>query len=515
MLRVCRSLSVAAGLILSVGSLQQPALLASPEPSAPAFRPGRILVQPKARANLAALNAARGDRVVAEVRDPDLKVIEVQPGQESEAIVAYQRSGQVEFAEPDYILRAFRIPNDPGYLDGSLWGLHNTGQNGGLAGADLGAEQAWDLMDGAPDVIVAVIDSGIRYTHEDLADNMWVNPGEIPGNGLDDDDNGIIDDVHGYNAYSGTGDPKDPIGHGTHVAGIIGAVGNNQKGTVGVAWKVKLMACRFMDRFGEGATSDAILSIDYARRKGAQIINASWGGSGFSLALRNAIRRARDAGIVFVVAAGNEAIDLDREPSYPAGYSIDNVVAVAATTRNDVLADYSNSGVKTVLLAAPGSDIYSTWHSSDRSYSTETGTSMATPFVAGVFAMAKARFPDDSYSQLIGRVAAAVDPLPGLDGFCATGGRVSLRKALGVPDAAQTQPARLSVSFDGALSSSARFRLSGEPGATYVIEISSNLSAWYPLITKNAAADGTLTFSPPNDMADKQRFFRARLVPVQ
>lgn len=515
MRQVYRFLLVAAGLLLWRGAAPESGLLAAPDGQAPAFRPGRILVKPKAGRNLSAFNASRGLRVLAEVPDPELKVIEVQPGQEAEAISEFQRSGEVEFAEPDYILRAFRIPNDPSYLDGSLWGLHNTGQDGGLAGADLGAELAWDVVDGAPDVIVAVVDSGIRYTHEDLADNMWVNSGEIPRNRLDDDGNGVIDDVHGVNAYNDTGDPRDSVGHGTHVAGIIGAVGNNQKGTVGVAWKVKLMACRFMDRFGEGTTSDAVRCIDYARRNGAHIINASWGGAGFSQALRNAIRRARDAGIIFVVAAGNEAIDLDSDPSYPASYAVENVVTVAATTRNDVLADYSNIGAETVLLAAPGSDIYSTWDSSDRSYSTESGTSMATPYVAGVFALVKAHFPNETYSQLIQRVADAVVPVPGLEGLCATGGRVNLRKALGVPDSPQARPARLSVSFDRALNNAARFRLSGEPGATYVIEISQDLTNWNSLVTKQAASDGILSFWAPNGMADEQRFFRARLVPVQ
>lgn len=477
------------------------------------FHPGRILVKPKAGNDLTPLNAARGNRVLAQFRDPEMQVVAVEPGREVEAIAAYQRNGNVEFAEPDYILRAFKVPNDPGYLDGSSWGLHNTGQDGGLAGADLGAELAWDVLDGATNVVVAIVDSGIRYTHEDLAANVWVNPGEVADNGIDDDHNGVIDDLHGFNAYQGNGDPWDDIGHGTHVAGIIGAVGDNKKGTVGVARHVRLMGCRFMDPFGEGATSDAVRCIDYARRNGAQVINASWGGGGFSLALRNAIRRARDAGIIFVAAAGNDAMDLDTDPFYPASFAEANVVTVAATTRDDMLAEYSNTGAKSVLLAAPGSDIYSTWHMSDRSYAYETGTSMATPFVSGVLALTKALFPNETYRQIIARVTAAIDPLSSLDGYCATGGRVSLRKALGVLASTPTKPARLAVTLDPSSSLNGQFSLFGEPGATYQVEASRDLTAWTPLFTKKAAADGSLNFGDPAAFGAKQRYFRARLLP--
>lgn len=478
------------------------------------FHPTRVLVKPKVGNTLNALHTRQGNVLLSTVRDSGLQVIELGvPGKVEETVAAYERSGEVEFAEPDYILRAARAPNDPRYLDGTLWGLHNTGLDGGRKGADLGAEQGWDILNSASNVVVAVVDSGIRYTHEDLKDNLWVNSREIPDNGVDDDDNGIVDDVHGMNAVEETGDPWDEDGHGTHVAGIIGAAGDNGKGTVGVAWKVQIMACKFMDASGAGTTSDAVRAIDYARRNGADIINASWGGESFSLFLQAAIRRARDAGVVVVAAAGNEALDLEEAPFYPASLQLSNVVTVAATTRGDLLADYSNFGVRTVTVAAPGSDILSTWNSSDRAYMVESGTSMAAPYVAGVFALAKAYYPNDSYSQLIQRVIAAHDALPSLAGKSSTGGRVSLSKVLGVSAKSSTS-VRLFVLPSASLGSP-QFTLSGEARTQYLIEASDDLANWTSLVTKQASADGTVTFSDPGAGTAGKRFYRARVAAVQ
>jgi PKD repeat protein len=290
-------------------------------------------------------------------------------------------------------------------------------------------------------VVVAVVDSGVRYTHEDLAANMWKNSGEIPGNGVDDDRNGYIDDIYGIDARTPDSDPLDENGHGTHVAGIIGAAGNNGIGVTGVAWKVQIMACQFLDRTGDGDTSDAIACIGYARANGAQIINASWGGGEYSTALYNAIAAARDAGIIFVAAAGNDARDIDAETSYPASYDLDNMVVVCAINRNGVLdSSYSSYGAVNVDVAAPGGNIYSTWGTGDRGYTYLSGTSMATPYVSGIFALMRQRFPNETYRQLIARLLTSVDVVPSLAGKCATSGRVNLARALGPNLAADFTP---------------------------------------------------------------------------
>jgi subtilisin family serine protease len=500
-------------LIISASLLNTAPSASAADSAERAYHPTRIIIKPKAGSGrqLSALHAGQRNRVLATAGEPDIQIVELPaPGQVQQAVAAYQQSGEVEFAEPDYILRKATVPNDPRYKD--LWALHNTGQIGGTAGADLGAEAAWSRMSRASNVVVAIIDSGIRYTHEDLADNMWRNPDEIPGNGIDDDNNGYVDDVHGINAAEQTGDPSDDEGHGTHVAGIIGAVGDNGKGTVGVAWQVQLMACKFMDSSGEGSTSDAVLCIDYARRKGAHIINASWGGSYFSYALQSAIKRAQAAGVIFVAAAGNETQNLDRSPSYPANYKVDNVISVAATTRYDLLADYSNYGAKSVSLAAPGSEILSTWNTSDRAYRLQSGTSMATPFVVGVLALARANFPDDTYLELLDRVTTGAKVLPGLSGKCKTGARVNLQQALGVMAAAG--PVRLSV-IPNAAAGEAQFKLQGDAEAEYVIEASNDLTRWVPALKRKAAQDGTVAFADPAGMQAPKRYYRARLVPVQ
>ncbi len=362
-----------------------------------------------------------------------MQVIQLPPGANiREALAQYQQSGLVEFAEPDYIVRASVAPNDPHYASGLLWALHNSGQSAGVADADIDAPEGWETLHSASNIVVAVIDSGVRYTHEDLAGNMWTNPGEIPGNGIDDDQNGFIDDVHGINAITDSGEPNDDNGHGTHVAGTLGAVGNNGKGIAGVAWQVQVMAGKFLDSNGDGEISDAVQCIDYARCHGAKIINASWGGPDSSFALQSALNSARSAGIIVVAAAGNEKNDNDVTPNYPSSYTLDNIVAVTATTRADVLdATYADYGLKSVDLGAPGTTIYSAWHTSDRTYTFLSGTSMAAPHVAGALALLSARFTNETYRQLITRLLAATDPLPSLAGKCVTGGRLNLDKALG------------------------------------------------------------------------------------
>jgi subtilisin family serine protease/subtilisin-like proprotein convertase family protein len=429
---VSRRLRVVA-LVALPGVLAAPASI--PGADEPTFRKDRILVKPKAGVTpeeLNALHAGRGSQVIG--RYQELEGIEVvrlgQGTQVDDELAIYRSSELVEYAEPDYLVKADILPNDPLFLDGSLWGLHNTGQNGGVADADIDGPEGWDVRREAPGVVVAVIDTGIRYTHQDLAANVWTNPGETPGNGIDDDGNGYVDDVHGINAITLSGDPNDDHGHGTHVAGTIGAVGNNGLGVTGVAWRVQLLGCKFLNSGGSGSTSDAIRCVDYARTMGARIMSNSWGGGGFSQALRDAIAAARDAGIVFVAAAGNSALDNDTFPHYPSSYDLDNVVAVASTDRTDALSSFSNYGFTSVDLGAPGSAIMSTWNGSDSDYRSISGTSMATPHVSGVFALMFARFPGENYSQIINRVFTSVDTIPSLAGKCTTQGRVNLHRAL-------------------------------------------------------------------------------------
>jgi subtilisin family serine protease len=333
-------------------------------------------------------------------------------------------ASMVQTAEPDFVRQGLLVPNDPKYLDGTLWGLNQASD------VDIDAPEGWDTRAAAGTVIVAVVDTGVRHTHQDLAANMWRNPNEIAGNGVDDDANGWVDDVYGCDAYNRDGDPMDDQGHGTHCAGTIGGVGNNGVGVAGVAWGVKIMAGKFLSATGSGTDSDAVTCIDYARLKGAKVLSCSWGGGGAGASLSAAIDRARAAGIIVVAAAGNEASNNDALPSYPANYPQDNIVSVAASTRNDGLASFSNYGSTTVDLAAPGEGIYSTVSSSDSAYATYSGTSMATPHVSGVVALLAAQYPTDLYTGLIQRLLNGVDSVPALVGKTRSG-RLNLVKALG------------------------------------------------------------------------------------
>src|SRR6266545_5426138 len=412
-----------------------------------AYRQDRILVKPLV-SNINTLHAQFGTRVLRSYSEiGNIQVVQLPEGMTvPQAIAQFQSSGKVAYAEPDYIVqRTVTNPNDPKYTDGTLWGLNNTGQNGGTADADIDAPEGWDHRTTANSVIVAVIDTGVRYTHEDLAANMWTNPGEIAGNGIDDDGDGYIDDVHGINARTGSGDPTDDYSHGTHVAGIIGAVGNNGTGVVGVAWGVKIMALKAFDSDGNTSDSDLIECINYATTKRANIINASWGGGPFNESMREAIAAARNQGILFVAAAGNNFQDNDSSLFYPASYDLDNIISVAATTRTDAKASYSDTGLVSVHIGAPGGEapdpfnldhstwtngVYSTWNSSDSAYQYDAGTSMAAPHVTGTLALLWAYEWVEGYTQLKNRLLSSTDPLSSLAGKCQTGGRLNLNNAL-------------------------------------------------------------------------------------
>jgi outer membrane protein assembly factor BamB/subtilisin family serine protease len=366
------------------------------------------------------------------------QLLELDPGVSvPEALAQLRATGLYEFVEPDYLRFAQAVPNDPRY--GEQWSLNNSGQAAGTPDADIDAPEGWDRSSDASAITVAVIDSGVRLTHEDIVDNLWRNLGEIPGNGLDDDGNGYIDDVHGINSIlprsqAGAGNPSDDNGHGTHVAGIVGAVGNNGRGVAGVAWRVKIMALKFLAADGRGSIGDGAECIDYAIAQGAQVINASYGalstGQSPSQTEIAAIQRARDAGIVFVAASGNDGLNLDVARTFPATYPVDNIIAVGNTTRLEDLAPSSNTGSGAVDLLAPGTEILSLSSSSDSSYVVLSGTSMAAPHVSGAVALARARFPGESYRQTINRVLRSVDPIPKYSGRVQTGGRLNLDRLL-------------------------------------------------------------------------------------
>jgi subtilisin family serine protease len=398
---------------------------------------------------MANLHSRLGVRVLRQFpRIANWEVVEVpRAAAISKMLATYRDSGLVERAEPDYIVNVLLEPNDFHYLNGDQWNLNNLGQYGGVPGADIHATNGWDLQTSAGKIIVAVIDTGIRYTHEDLAANMWHNPQE----NLD----GYTNDLYGINTVdngNGNGDPWDDYGHGTHVAGIIGAVGNNGVGIAGICWQAQLMALKFIDTNGYGTISDAITCMDFAQSHGAKIINASWGSYDFtSAALRDAVNSLRDAGIILVAAAGNDANNNDAYPLFPASYNYDNVIAVAATDRNDNLAFFSNYGLNAVHVAAPGLPVFSCWNGSDSDYQYYQGTSMAAPHVAGACALLWSLHPDLSLLQVINQVTSTAEPLASLTGACVTGARLDLGKVLHTSPLPQSQPPAVTVWFDDAL----------------------------------------------------------------
>lgn len=353
----------------------------------------------------------------------------------TERIRNLKASGLFEYVEPDYVVHANTLPSDSAFTDGTLWGLRNQGQSQGVSGADIDATTAWLTTTGSREVVVAVLDSGVRHTHQDLAANMWTNAAEVAGDGIDNDSNGFVDDIYGINAITRTGDPMDDNNHGTHCAGTIGAVANGGGPHVGVAWNVRIMALKFLDADGSGSLSDAIAGIDYAVGQRADILSNSWGGGGYSRALYDAIERANAAGILFVAAAGNHQGNNDQIPNYPSNYENTNVVAVAALDRSDALASFSCFGANTVDIGAPGVAIFSCTAASDTSYAVFNGTSMATPHVAGVAALLKSRFPQADAAELAQRLLLSARQIPSLAGRCVTGGSVDAAAALAItPD---------------------------------------------------------------------------------
>jgi subtilisin family serine protease len=409
-----RSKLISIVLFLALATAALPIAARAEEPSSNSDA-GRALVgvERHGRADAERAIRARGGRVLSYYGPGDFFVVET-PGNAPDWAKTVRGERSVRFAEPDYELTADVIPNDPSFSQ--LWGM-----------TKIGAPTAWDTQTGSASVVVGVIDTGVAYNHPDLASQMWTNPGEI-GNGVDDDGNGYVDDVHGINCINGSGDPNDDNDHGTHVAGTIGAAGNNGVGVVGVNWDVSIMALKFLNRRGSGYTSDAIECLDYATRMGVSVTNNSWGGGGFSQALYDAINRARTAGDLFMAAAGNSGENTDSSPHYPSSYNLDNIISVAATSSSDILASWSNYGSTSVDLAAPGVSILSTVKSGG--YSSFSGTSMATPHVAGAAALLWAQDPTLAAAQVRSTIFNTVDPLASLAGKVVTGGRLNLAAAI-------------------------------------------------------------------------------------
>lgn len=348
----------------------------------------------------------------------------------AEAIARLRQDPAVVYAEPNYEIHLDRVPNDPRF--GELYAMRNLGQTGGTPGADIRATSAWDLFTGDGDVKVGVIDTGIDFNHPDLAANIWTNPGEIAGNGIDDDHNGYVDDIHGYDVVNNDGSPMDDHGHGTHCSGTIAGVGDNGIGVAGVSWHCKLVGIKFLDSGGSGTTAGAIRAVQYAVAVGVRLTSNSWGGGEFSTALFDAIQAAGASGQLFVAAAGNSGSDNDLFPHYPSSYNSPYIIAVAATDANDALAGFSCFGRTSVDLAAPGVSILSTFPGA--SYNTLSGTSMATPHVSGAVAMIMGRFPLATNLQVRDILFASTDSIPALAGRTVTGGRLNLFRAIQLPD---------------------------------------------------------------------------------
>ncbi len=348
-----------------------------------------------------------------------------------EAIARLKSHQAIEYVEPDYQVSIAQTPDDPRFDE--LWGLNNDGQTGGTADADIDAVEAWDISTGSRDVVVGVIDTGIDYSHSDLASNMWVNSSEVPGDGIDNDGNGFVDDVHGINAITNSGDPMDDEGHGTHVSGTIGASGNNATGVVGVNHEVSLVGCKFLDAAGNGSTSDAIKCIDYMvglKNAGVnlRVLNNSWGGGGYSQALADAIASSEAADLLFVAAAGNDTIDNDVNPHYPSNYENASVLSVASTDQTDNISWFSHYGLTSVDMGAPGSAILST--TPGESYASYSGTSMATPHVAGAAALVLSINPELNTQELKELLMSSGDANAALQGVTVAGTRLNVNQAL-------------------------------------------------------------------------------------
>ena len=448
--------------------------------------PGELLVSYEAGVSEAEVAHLSGEiglepvqsfEAISQGIEGELQLVSIPAGRTDAYQSILSADPRVRFVEPNYLVEIDVTPSDP--LFNELWGLDNSGQTGGTIDADIDATEAWNLHTGSTEIVVGVVDTGIDYTHVDLYLNIWLNQGEIPDfngqrpvdtdgdelvtfydlndsantpftrdfnvngyidagdlladprwvDGVDGPDAGtFVDDLIGWDFANGDNDPFDDQGHGTHVSGTIGATGDNHSGVTGVSWRTQIMPLKFLTAGGAGTTADAISAIQYATRLGADLTSNSWGGGGFSSGLQNAIVASGQAGMLFVAAAGNEGLDNDFTPSYPASYQLGNIIAVAATDHNDQLATFSNFGSNAVDLGAPGVSVLSTMP--NNSYTRLNGTSMATPHVSGAAALAWSARPEASYEEIRTALLEGADAVNGLGGTVATGGRLNALRTL-------------------------------------------------------------------------------------
>ncbi len=386
--------------------------------------------------------------------DATIQKVKIRDASKTEAVISQLRSNAlVRYAEPNFIYHTLLAPgekepvqallNDPEFA--KQWDMKNTGQvtcvpdpNGGscinqtgTADSDINVTPLWDAgITGSKDILVAVIDTGVDYNHPELKDNVWTNKAEIAGNGIDDDNNGVIDDIHGANfanAPTVTGDPLDDHNHGTHCSGTIGAKGNDGIGITGVNWNVSIMGVKFLSASGSGSLDGAVGAIKYATKMGVKIMSNSWGGGGYSEALKEAIEEAEAKGILFVAAAGNNGSDNDTEENYPSNYEVANVIAVAATDNQDKLAWFSNYGKTKVHVAAPGVAVYSTLKGGQ--YGSYSGTSMACPHISGMAALLWSTNPNYTYQDIKDLLVKTSDPLRKLKSKVVAKGRADINNA--------------------------------------------------------------------------------------
>jgi subtilisin family serine protease len=418
-------------------------------PAAPGFVPGEVIVKFRAGTSSAArgmalqhANAAVRERIVTATmrRRGDaegLTVVHSGMGTGA-ALERLKNNPNVEYAEPNYIYQHSAVSNDTYFNSGQLWGMYGVGTSpANVYGS--GAAVAWAANHtDCSTVYVGIIDEGYMFTHADLAANAAVNPGEVAGNGVDDDGNGYVDDVRGWDfdgnnntVFDGTADD-----HGTHVAGTIGGVGGNGIGVAGVCWNVKLLSGKFLGRNG-GTTANAVKAVDYftdlKTRHGLNLVatSNSWGGGGFSQALQDAIGRANNADILFIAASGNSSYNCETSSCYPGEYPNPNVISVGSITSSGAISSFSNYGSTTVDIGAPGSSVVSTVPASSKgsvvsAYASYSGTSMAAPHVSGAAALYAAYHPGSSAATIKNAILSTALPTPSLAGKTLTGGRLNV-----------------------------------------------------------------------------------------
>jgi len=412
----------------------------------------------------------------------------------SDAMESYKHLDGVEYVQPNYYYHLLATPNDPQFTNTGMYGL-----------TKIGAPLAWDLSTGSSGVVVADIDTGMRYTHQDLAPNAWINTGEIPANGIDDDGNGFIDDIHGWDFFYNDNDPIDDAGgHGTHTAGTIGAAGNNSLNVTGVNWSVKIMNLKIYSPNGTDSTS-AMLVNSYAyirmmKLRGVNIraTNNSYGNCGeacgYDQATKDGIDAMGNAGIVSAFAAGNDNNNNDTNPgiSYPSVYTSPSIISVASSTSTDAKSSFSSFGLVSVDLAAPGSSVLSTWNTSDTATNTISGTSMATPHVAGAIALLSAYRPDLSVASIKASLLNNVDVIAAWSGLVRTGGRLNVFKAMQSPTVC-TFPTAMSVPTKGGIFSVNI--VPGVPNCDYFVKSQTN---WIKVTSADTqTGNSTLTFRVP------------------